>query len=86
MKVASFAATGEVIVEVVLFAGAFADVANVAVRIYRVNESEPCFTSGWTVGFGIKPAVFDAGNHCKSEHAGAGSFGPAFRVVDELMP
>src|SRR5579859_2377029 len=86
VKITGVARAIEVIVQVVFFVGAFADVSQVSVWVQVTNQREPALASGPAVTFFFEPAVFDAGDHGESKHRGAGRFRPSFGMIEQLTP
>ena len=61
----------QVILQVVLLPGAFADAGYVVVLVDEAGEGYLCLARSGAVGSGIEPAVFHAGDEGKGEHARA---------------
>src|SRR5260370_6925789 len=86
MEIAGSAGAGEVVVEIIFLAGAFADAGHVGVLVNVADQRQPSFASCRAVSGGVEPSVFYAGDQSKSEHAGGGSFRPGLGMVNELPP
>ena len=69
MKVAGIAGAGQIVVQIVLLVGTFANVADVAVRVDVVHESQPGLACRRRIRLLVQPAVFYAGDHRESEHS-----------------
>ena len=86
MKISSDASAIEVVLKIILFVCALADVADVAIRFQVADEAEPGLACGWRVDFLIKPPILYTGDYREGKHTGAGRFRPCLRMVDELPP
>src|SRR5581483_677233 len=82
VKVTGDSGPVQIKLQIVCLVGSAANIANIAIRLEVTHKREPSLPCRRAVNLCVKPAFLYAGYHCKSKHAGTGSFGIRLRMVD----
>src|SRR6266496_2649013 len=70
VQVSSVLLAVDVVLVIVVLPSAFADVANIAVRLHVRQEREPGFARSGRVGLLVEPSILYASHHGEGKHPG----------------
>src|SRR5260370_16178709 len=86
MEIAGSAGAGEVVVEIIFLAGAFADAGHVGVLVNVSDQRQPSFASGRAVSGGVAASAFFTGGQNKKAQTRGGKTPPPPRTVPQVSP